>query len=101
LIKAHYVFPSKYEELGKRDIILTIGRALRRFIHALNKFYIQLGVSLLNQFGFITPNEWKTFQQLHTTLEVIALSNRMKELIQKNKFKHKLGPGGYKATIPL
>jgi hypothetical protein len=25
----------------------------------------------------------------------------MKELIQKNKFKHKLGPGGYKATIPL
>jgi hypothetical protein len=25
----------------------------------------------------------------------------MKELIRKNKFKHKLGPGGYKATIPL
>jgi hypothetical protein len=28
-------------------------------------------------------------------------SNRMKELIQKNKFKHKLGPSGYKAAIPL
>jgi hypothetical protein len=25
----------------------------------------------------------------------------MKELIQKNKFKHRLGPGGYKAAIPL
>jgi hypothetical protein len=25
----------------------------------------------------------------------------MKELIRKNKFKHKLGPGGYKAAIPL
>jgi hypothetical protein len=25
----------------------------------------------------------------------------MKELIQKNKFKHGLGPGGYKAAIPL
>jgi hypothetical protein len=25
----------------------------------------------------------------------------MKELIQKNKFKHILGPGAYKATIPL
>jgi hypothetical protein len=28
-------------------------------------------------------------------------SNRMKEVIQKNKFKHRLGPSGYKATIPL
>jgi hypothetical protein len=25
----------------------------------------------------------------------------MKELIRKNKFKHKPGHGGYKATIPL
>jgi hypothetical protein len=31
----------------------------------------------------------------------MACSNRMKELIQKNKFKHRLGPSGYKATIPL
>jgi hypothetical protein len=28
-------------------------------------------------------------------------SNRMKELIWKNKFKHRLEPGGYKAAIPL
>jgi hypothetical protein len=28
-------------------------------------------------------------------------NNRMKELIQKNKFKHRLGPDGYKATISL
>jgi hypothetical protein len=55
----------------------------------------------LNRFGFITPNEWNTFQQLHTTPEAIALNNRMKELIPKNKFKHKLGLGGYKAAIPL
>jgi hypothetical protein len=27
-------------------------------------------------------------------------NNRMKELIQKNKFRHRLGPGGYKAAIP-
>jgi hypothetical protein len=55
----------------------------------------------LNRFGSITPNEWNTFQQLHNTLEAMALSNRMKELIQKNKFKHRLGLGGYKAPIPL
>jgi hypothetical protein len=94
-------FPSENEELGKRDTILTIGRAIRRFRHALNIFYVQLGVSPLNRFGFITPNEWNTFQQLYTTLEVIVLSNRMEELIQKNKFKHSLGSGGYKAVIPL
>jgi hypothetical protein len=69
--------------------------------HALNKFYIESGVSPLNQFGFITPNEWNTFQQLHTTLEAIVISNRMKELIGKNKFNHRLGPGRYKAAIPL
>jgi hypothetical protein len=101
LIKAHYVFPSEYEELGKRDTILTIGRAIQRFKHALSKFYIQPSVSPLNQLGFITPNEWNTFQQLHTTLEAIALCNRMKELIWKNKFKHKLGPGVYTIAISL
>jgi hypothetical protein len=31
----------------------------------------------------------------------MARSNRMKELIQKNKFKHRLGPGGYKVAISL
>jgi hypothetical protein len=31
----------------------------------------------------------------------MACSNRMKELIWKNKFKHRLGPGGYKAAITL
>jgi hypothetical protein len=64
-------------------------------------FYVQPGDSLLNQFGFITPNEWKTFQQLHATPEAMAHNNRLKELIQKNKFRHRLGPGGYKAAIPL
>jgi hypothetical protein len=31
----------------------------------------------------------------------MAHSNKMKELIQKKKFKHRLGPGGYKAAIPF
>jgi hypothetical protein len=53
------------------------------------------------RFGFITPNEWNTFKQLHTTPEAMARCNRMKEIIQNNKFKHGLGPGGYKAAIPL
>jgi hypothetical protein len=71
------------------------------FRHSPNKFYVYPGVSPLNQFRFITQNEWNAFQQLYTTPEVIALSNRMKELIRKNKFKHRLGPGGYKAVITL
>jgi hypothetical protein len=101
LIKTHYVFPSGHEEHGKRATILTIGRALQRFRHALNKFYVQSSVSMFNRFGFITPNEWNTFKQLHTTLQAMAHNNRMKELIQKNKFKHRLGPGVYKVAIPL
>jgi hypothetical protein len=68
LIKARYVFPSEHEERGKRATILTIGRALRRFRHTLNKFYVQSGVSPFNRFGFITPNEWNAFKKLHTTL---------------------------------
>jgi hypothetical protein len=88
------------EEHGKRATILTIGRAIRRFRHALNKFYVLFGVSPLNRFGFITPNEWNTFQQLDTTPEAMARSNRIKELILKNKFKHRLGPGGYKCCNP-
>jgi hypothetical protein len=67
LIKAHYVFPSEHEERGQRATILTIGRALQRFRLAFNKFYVQAGVSPFNRFGFITPNEWNTFKELHTT----------------------------------
>jgi hypothetical protein len=29
-----------------------------------------------------------------------SLNNKMKELNAKNKFRHKLGPGGYKAAMP-
>jgi hypothetical protein len=101
LIKAHYVFPSEQEERSKRATILTIWRVPRRFRHALNKFYIQPDVSPFNQFGFITPNIGNTFKEMHTTPEAIAHGNKMKEPIQKNKFKHRLGPGGYKAAIPL
>jgi hypothetical protein len=81
LIKAHYGFPFEHEELGKRATIFNIGRALQRFIQSLNRFYVQLDVSPLNQFRFIIPNEWNTFQQLHTTPEAITLRNRMKEII--------------------
>jgi hypothetical protein len=101
LIRTQFVFPSEHEECGTRATILTIGRALRRFRHAVNMFYVQPGVSPFNRFGFITPNEWNTFKELHTTPESVACNNRMKELIWKNKFKHRLGPGGYKAAIQL
>jgi hypothetical protein len=100
-MKAHYVFPSEHEDRSKRATILTIGRALQRFRHAVNKFYVQPGVSPFNRFGFITLNEWNTFQQLYTTPEAMARNNIMKELIRKNKFKDRLVPGGYKATISL
>jgi hypothetical protein len=79
----------------------TISNAHWRFRHALNKYYVQRGLSPLNWFGYITPNEWNTFVQQHTTPEAIALSNKMKELNKKNKFRHKLGPGGYKAVMPI
>jgi hypothetical protein len=74
--------------------------ALRRFRHALNKYYVQRGLSPLNRFGYIMSNEWDTFVQQHTTPETIALSNKMKEMDAKNKFRHKLGPGGYRAAMP-
>jgi hypothetical protein len=99
-IKEHYIFPSKQENIGKNSTMKTISNALRRFRHALNKYYLQRGMSLLNWFRYITPNEWDTFVQQHTTPQAVALSNKMKELNAKNKFRHKLGPRGYKAAMP-
>jgi hypothetical protein len=46
------------------------------------------------------PNKWDTFVQQHITPQAVALSNKMKELNTKNKFRHKLGLGGYKAAMP-
>jgi hypothetical protein len=81
-------------------MIKIISNTLRRFRHALNKYYVQRGLSPLNRFGYIMPNEWDTFVQQHTTPQAVALSNKMKELNVKNKFRHKLGPRGYKAAMP-
>jgi hypothetical protein len=94
-IKRHCIFSTdvEHQELGKRATIRTLGNALRRFKHGLNKFYVRTGRSPLNRFGFITPNEWNTFQQQHTSPEAIALNKKMKELNKKNKFMHRLGPG--------
>jgi hypothetical protein len=99
-IKEHYIFPSEQEKIGKNAMMKIISNALRRFIHALNKYYVKRGMSPLNQFGYITPNEWNTFVQQHTTPEATTLSNKMKELNTKNKFRHKLGPRGYRAGMP-
>jgi hypothetical protein len=46
------------------------------------------------------PNEWDTLVQQDTTPQAVALSNKMKELRAKNKFMHKLGPGGYNDAMP-
>jgi hypothetical protein len=60
---------------------------------------VQRGLSALNQFEYITSNEWDTFIQQHTTPEDVALSNKMKELNVKSKFRYKIGPRGYKAAM--
>jgi hypothetical protein len=99
-IKEHYIFPSEQEKIGKNAMMKTISNALWRFRHALNKHYVQRGLSLLNQFLYITPNEWDTFVQQHTTPQAVALSSKMKELNAKNKSRHKLRLGGYKAAVP-
>jgi hypothetical protein len=78
----------------------TISNALWMFRHALNKYYVQRALSPLNRFGYITPNEYDTFVQQYTTLDAIALSNKMKELNAKNKFRHKLGLGAHKVAMP-
>jgi hypothetical protein len=98
-IKEHYIFPYEQEKIGKNDMMKIIFNALQRFKHALNKYYVQRGLSPLNRFGYITPNEWDTFVQQHITPQVVALSNKMKELNTKNKFRHKLGLGGYKSAM--
>jgi hypothetical protein len=99
-IEEHYIFPSEQEKIGKNATLKIISNALWRFRHNLNKYYVQRGMSPHNQVGYIMWNEWDTFVQQHTTPEVIALNNKMKELNMKNKFRHKLGPGGYKAAMP-
>jgi hypothetical protein len=99
-IKEHYIFPSLKEKISKNATLKTISNALRRFRHAFNQYYVQRGMPLLNWFGYITSNKWDTFMQQHTTPEPITLSNKMKELHAKNKFRQKLRLGGYKAAMP-
>jgi hypothetical protein len=100
LIKAHYVLPSEHEECGKRATILTIARTLLRFRYALNKFYVQPGVSRSIGLGSSHQTNVTPFNNC-IPLQKLWRNNRMKELIQKNKFKHRLGPGGYKVAITL
>jgi hypothetical protein len=56
-IKEHYIFPSEQEKIGKNATMKTISKALWRFNHILNKYYVQRGQSPLNLFVYITPNK--------------------------------------------
>jgi hypothetical protein len=76
-IKEYYIFPSEQEKINNNSTMKIISNALRRFRHALNMYYVQRGPSLLIRFGYITPNEWETFIQQHTTPQAIALRNKM------------------------
>jgi hypothetical protein len=60
-IKEHYIFPYEQEKIDKNATMKTISNALQKFRHDLNKYYVQRGLSPLNQFGYIMPNEWDTF----------------------------------------
>jgi hypothetical protein len=62
-MKEHYIFSPKKEKIGKNATMKIISIALQKFRHAHHKYYAQRGMSLLNQFGYITPNEWDTFVQ--------------------------------------
>jgi hypothetical protein len=62
-IKEHYILPSEQEKIGKNATLKIISNSLRRFRHALNKYYVKRGLSPLNRFGYIMPNEWDTFIQ--------------------------------------
>jgi hypothetical protein len=100
LIKPHYVFLSLHEERGKRVTILTIGGP--------SKVHTCTQQVLCSTWCFTVQSVWiyhtkrmEHLQRTDTTPESIACCNRMKALIQKNMFKHRLGPGGYKAAIPL
>jgi hypothetical protein len=99
-IKEHYILPFEKEKIGKIAMMKTISNALQRFRHALNKYYVQRGLSPQNQIRYITPNEWDTFVQQHTAPQAVTHSNKMKELNVKNKFRQKIGHGGYKASLP-
>jgi hypothetical protein len=48
---------------GKNATMKLISNALQTFRHALNKYYVQRDLSLLNRFRYITPNEWDIFVQ--------------------------------------
>ena len=60
-IKKYYVFPPYLADDAKIANIKTIGKCLRTFRWELNKEYVRHGLTLFNQFGFITPNKWNTF----------------------------------------
>ena len=74
----------------------TIGKALRTFRTKLNTQYLQKEESPLNDYEFITSNEWDKFKLQHSSEIAKQKSLMFKELNKRNKFPHTLGPGGYK-----
>jgi hypothetical protein len=63
-IKENYIFPSEQEKNGKNAMLETISNAFWRFRHALNKYYVQRGMSPLNQIGVYHA---KRMGHIHTT----------------------------------
>ena len=99
-MKKHYIFPPELADDAKIATIKTIGKCHRVFRCNLNKDYVVQGLTPFNRIGFIMPNEWTECVSQQTSEEASPRNRQFKELNKKNKYKHFIGPGGYKAKIP-
>ncbi|KAK3127236.1 hypothetical protein QOZ80_7AG0570240 [Eleusine coracana subsp. coracana] len=86
-------------ERAKKATMSTLNHIFRDYKSKLNCQYVKKIQILFDKHGNISQQEWDEFVEQKTSSASKELSEKMVELNKRNKYKPRLGLGGYKKKI--
>ncbi|GJN13032.1 hypothetical protein PR202_ga31365 [Eleusine coracana subsp. coracana] len=86
-------------ERAKKTSFNTLSHIFRDYKSHLNCNYVNKNRTPFDKYGHISQQDWDLFIAQKTSSEAKNLSERMLLLNKQNKYKPRLGPGGYRKKI--
>ncbi|KAK3129524.1 hypothetical protein QOZ80_6BG0481030 [Eleusine coracana subsp. coracana] len=85
----------------KKATMSTLNHIFQDHKSKLNCQYVKKNQTPFDKHGNISQREWDEFVEQKTSSALKELSEKMVELNKQNKYKPRLGSGGYKKKIPI
>lgn len=98
-LKKVFQYPRGTKEEAKEHALKQFGQSYRRWRWELNTNFVKKNLTPFNEYGRITPTQWKEFVRQKTSETAQNISTHFSEMAKKNMHRPFLGPGGYRAHV--